>query len=66
MEGKMKEYTNKYDAILAAHALARLKGRAMYAIQWPLGHWTVDERKPSLRNQQMQVICCDGTREELA
>lgn len=60
------QHHNRTDAILDAHAKARINGDAMYAIRWPNGHWTVEGRKPSLRNQQMEVICCDGTREELA
>jgi hypothetical protein len=35
----------------------------MYAIRWPLGHSTVEVRKPSLRSAQMRVLCCDGHRE---
>ena len=37
-----------------------------YAVQWPLGHCTVEFRKPSLRDQRMRVIECSDGREVLA
>lgn len=48
------------DALLAAKRHARMVecGYA-FAVQWPLGHCTVEYRKPSLRNQHMRVVCCD-------
>lgn len=48
------------DAVIAAQRDARSNGAAMYAVQWPLGHSTVEVRKPSLRSAQMKVWCCDG------
>lgn len=57
-----------YDALIAAKARARLNGLGYaFAIQWPAGHCTAEDRKPSLRNQQMRVVecTCDG-RENLA
>lgn len=55
------------DAILAAHKASRENqlGYA-FAIQWPLGHSTVETRKPSLRSAQMRVICCERGTETLA
>ena len=54
-------------AIIAAHRQSRaVSSGVAYAVQWPLGHCTVEYRKPSLRDQRMKVIeCCDG-RESLA
>lgn len=48
-----------YDALIAAKAQSRLNGLGYaFAIQWPDGHCTAADRKPSLRNQQMRVIEC--------
>lgn len=50
------------DALIAAHRHSRMVecGYA-FAVKWPLGHCTVEFRKPSLRDQRMKVICCaDG------
>jgi hypothetical protein len=50
------------DAIIAAKARARLNGRNVaYAVQWPLGHYTDEENKPSLRQPNMRVLECDCT-----
>lgn len=57
-----------YDALISAKARSRLNSLGYaFAIQWPGGHCTVEDRKPSLRNQQMRVVecTCDG-RENLA
>ena len=56
------EYDDFNDAIIAAHNQAKKDGYA-FAVQWPLGHSTVEARKPSLRNQRMRVIECreDGS-----
>lgn len=59
---------NWYDALIGAKARARLNGAGYaFAVQWPAGHCTVEDRKPSLRSQQMRVVecTCDG-RENLA
>jgi hypothetical protein len=51
-----------YNTLIAAKARARLSGLGCaYAVQWPLGHCTVEDRKPSLRSPQMKVIECDCT-----
>ena len=48
-----------YEALIAAKARARLNGLGYaFAIQWPDGHCTNSDRKPSLRNQQMRVVEC--------
>lgn len=52
-----------YETLIAAKARARLNGRGYaFAVQWPDGHCTVEDNKPSLRNQHMRVIecTCDG------
>lgn len=50
------------DAIIAAKARARLNKRGVaYAIQWPAGHFSAEDNKPSLRNQHMRVLECDCT-----
>lgn len=52
-----------YDAVIGAKARARLNGLGYaFAVQWPLGHFTVEDRKPSLRSQNMRVLecTCDG------
>jgi hypothetical protein len=57
-----------YGVLIAAKARSRLNGLGYaFAVQWPAGHCTVEDRKPSLRNQQMRVVecTCDG-RENLA
>ena len=58
-------YTDFNDALIAAHRASQENGFA-FAVQWPLGHSTVEARKPSLRDQRMRVICCVDGREELA
>jgi hypothetical protein len=57
-----------YDALIAAKARSRLNGLGYaFAVQWPAGHCTVEDRKPSLRSQQMRVIeCTSDGREVLA
>jgi hypothetical protein len=51
-----------YDAIIAAKARARLNGRGVaYAIQWPPGHFSAEDNKPSLRSPDMRVLECDCT-----
>ena len=61
-------FDNFNDALIAAHRQSRMVEKCgyAYAVQWPLGHCTVEFRKPSLRDQRMRVVeCCDG-REVLA
>lgn len=54
------QYSDWYQALIEAKARARLNGRGYaFAIQWPLGHCTVEDNKPSLRSQNMRVIECD-------
>lgn len=55
------------DAIIAAHRHSRMVecGYA-FAMQWPLGHCTVEYKKPSLRDQRMKVILCENGKESLA
>ena len=55
------------DAVIAAHRQSRMVecGYA-YAVQWPLGHCTVEFRKPLLRDPRMRVIECSEGRELLA
>jgi hypothetical protein len=38
-----------------ARQAARKSGLA-YAVQWPDGHWTVEQRKPLLRTREMKVL----------
>jgi len=55
------------DAIIAAHRQSRqVAAGVAYAVQWPLGHFTVEFCKPSLRDQRMKVIECADGREVLA
>lgn len=55
------------DAISHAHRISRqvAQGHA-FAVQWPLGHCTVEFRKPILRDQRMKVVCCEDGKETLA
>lgn len=50
------------DAVIAAKHRAEKTGVA-YAVRWPLGHYTVEDRKPSLRTREFRVLECfeDGT-----
>ena len=51
-----------YETIIAAKARARLnKLGYAFAVQWPDGHCTVEDRKPSLRARDMRVLDCDCT-----
>ena len=43
------------DAVIAAKKRAKETGVA-YAVQWPLGHYTVEDRKPLLRNCDFKVL----------
>lgn len=55
------------DAIIAAHRQSRMVAAGVaYAVQWPLGHFTVEYCKPTLRDQRMKVIECEDGREKLA
>jgi hypothetical protein len=52
------------DALIAAHRQAKIVAcEYAFAVQWPLGHCTVEFRKPSLRDQRMRVVECraDGS-----
>jgi hypothetical protein len=55
------------EAVIAAHRHSRMVecGYA-YAVQWPLGHISVEFRKPSLRDPRMRVIECSNGQESLA
>lgn len=57
-----------YCTLIAAKARSRLNGLGYaFAVQWPLGHCTVEDRKPSLRNSKMRVVeCTSDGRENLA
>ena len=56
---------NWYDALIAAKARARLNNLGYaFAVRWPLGHCTVEDRKPSLRTREMKVIECLASGEE--
>jgi hypothetical protein len=53
--------------MISAHRHSRMvECGYSYAVQWPLGHCTVEYRKPSLRDQRMRVVECSGWREVLA
>ena len=55
------------DAIIAAHRQSRTVATGTaYAVQWPLGHCTVEYKKPSLRDSRMRVVLCSNGVEELA
>lgn len=55
------------DAVIAAHRQSRqVAANVAYAVQWPLGHNTVEFRKPSLRDNRMKVVECSDGREVLA
>lgn len=45
------------ETVLAAKKLAKQIGVA-YAVQWPSGILTVENRKPMLRSHDMKVIEC--------
>ena len=53
---------NFNDALIAAHRQSRrVASGYAYAVQWPLGHCTVEFCKPTLRDSRMRVVeCCDG------
>lgn len=60
-------FENFADAIIAAHRQSRqVAANVAYAVQWPLGHNTVEFRKPSLRDSRMKVVECSDGREVLA
>lgn len=52
-------------AIAGAHQMAAEHGYA-FAVRWPNGYWTVERRKPSLRDSRFVVVECEGDRESLA
>ena len=55
------------DCVAAAHWQSRrVAAGVAYAVQWPLGHFTVEYVKPSLRDHRMRVIECADGRELLA
>lgn len=62
MQRKEMDMADWYETIIAAKARARLNSRGYaFAVQWPDGHCTVEDRKPSLRSQDMRVLDCDCT-----
>lgn len=62
---EMVMFSDWYETLLAAKVRARQNGRNYaFAVQWPDGHCTVEDAKPSLRNQHMRVIECDCTGKE--
>ena len=60
-------YATFSEAIVAAHRHSRMArcGYA-FAVQWPLGHNTVEFMKPSLRDSRMKVVLCEDGKETLA
>jgi hypothetical protein len=60
-------YPTMADATIAAHRQSRMVACGVaYAVRWPLGHCTVEFRKPSLRDQRMTVVECSMGKELLA
>ncbi|MCA3244997.1 MAG: hypothetical protein ING29_00830 [Azospirillum sp.] len=60
-------YETFSEAVIAAHRQSRQVACGVaYAVQWPLGHNTVEFRKPSLRDNRMKVVECADGREVLA
>lgn len=55
------------DTVIGAKRRAKVIGVAAYAVRWPLGHFTVEDRKPSLRDQNFRVLeCFENGSEQLA
>lgn len=52
-------YETFADAVIAAKYRAKEIGFA-YAVEWPLGHFTCEDRKPSLRDARCRVIELDN------
>lgn len=58
----MKNEAAWYGTILAAKERARRNNQGYaFAVQWPDGHCTVEDRKPLLRSREMRVLECDCT-----
>ena len=54
------EATTWIDTVSAAKSRAKSNGNGYaFAVQWPAGHFTVEDRKPSLRAPGMRVLDCD-------
>lgn len=55
------------DALIAAHRHSRaVECGYAFAVQWPLGHCTVEYKKPLLRDPRMKVILCENGHEAFA
>lgn len=55
---------NWIDTLSAAKRQAQTNGQGYaFAVQWPAGHFTVEDRKPSLRQPGMRVedVSADGS-----
>ena len=62
----MSTFETWEDTVTGAKHRAKVIGVA-YAIRWPLGHFTVEDRKPSLRDQNFRVLeCFENGSEQLA
>lgn len=60
-------YDTFADALIAAHRHSRMVACGYaFAVQWPLGHNTVEYVKPSLRDPRMKVIECADGKETIA
>jgi hypothetical protein len=54
------------DTLIAAKRRARENGNGYaFACAWPAGHFTVEDRKPSLRLPGMRVMDCDASGREV-
>lgn len=48
---------DKTEAVSQAIAESRAAGgERRYAVRWPLGHWTVETRKPSLAGECLLAV----------
>lgn len=62
----MASFETWEDTIVGAHHRAKVIGVA-YAVRWPVGRFSVEYRKPLLRNQNFRLLeCFDDGREQLA
>jgi hypothetical protein len=53
------------EALCAAHRLAKQTARGIaYAIRWPAGHCTVEEKTPLIKDRSMRVVLVTASGEE--
>lgn len=66
IDAEIDEAQTWMDTLCAAHRRSRANGLGYaFAVKWPTGICTVEDRKPLVRSRDMRVVECRADREVL-